>query len=110
MEKDLTMPLTTDPTDPDLHTTQPDGQRSAYLILSDAERAKGFERPVRLTYVHRMCGAQTTMARDIAATYARQHDFYTATYCCKCRAHFALFDATGQSAFAWLPDGTAVGS
>jgi len=49
------MPLTTDPADPRLghgvdETPRP--QQAAYLVLSDAERAKGFVRPVRSSYRH----------------------------------------------------------
>ena len=49
------MGLTTDPTDPNLGhgvDTEPVDQHESYLVLSDAERAKGFIRPVRRTYVH----------------------------------------------------------
>jgi hypothetical protein len=33
-------------------TLGPDGQQRTYLVLSDAERAKGFVRPVRHSYKH----------------------------------------------------------
>lgn len=33
-------------------TDKPDGQHAGYTVLSDAERAKGFVRPVRDSYVH----------------------------------------------------------
>lgn len=49
------MSLTTDPQDPRLGhgaDTGPGGQNDAYLILSEEERAKGFVRPVRLSYRH----------------------------------------------------------
>lgn len=49
------MPLTTDPNDPRLERgadTAPRPQSAAYLVLSDAERARGFVRPVRQSYVH----------------------------------------------------------
>lgn len=45
-------------------------------------------RPVRRTYVHTGgCGAVTTMAQEIAETYARDPGFYGATYCVGCRMH-----------------------
>lgn len=44
--------MTTDRSDPDLHETLPNGQNKKYLILSDEERAKGFIRPYRDSYVH----------------------------------------------------------
>ncbi len=49
------MSLTTDPNDPRLgHGTddEPGPQNEAYLVLSEAERAKGFTRPLRLSYRH----------------------------------------------------------
>lgn len=47
--------LVTDPTDPRLGhgvDAEPIPQHSAYLVLSDEERAKGFVRPVRRSYIH----------------------------------------------------------
>jgi hypothetical protein len=98
------MSLTTDRTDPCLQEIQPDGQQKCYLILSDEERAKGFIRPVRRTYVHTTCGSTTTMGDKLAETYARQPGFYTGTFCCSCRAHFPVGE------FTWLDDGEVVGS
>ena len=49
------MGLTTDPSDPRLghgSDAQPVDQHDVYLVLSDEERARGFVRPVRRTYVH----------------------------------------------------------
>lgn len=49
------MSITTDPNDPRLSRggdTEPTKQNEVYLVLSDEERAKGFVRPVRHTYVH----------------------------------------------------------
>ena len=37
---------------PEEVTKKPDGQYSDHVILSDEERAKGFVRPVRLSYIH----------------------------------------------------------
>lgn len=74
------------------------GQHGAYYILSDEERAKGFVRQVRRSYVHTKCGTLTTMSRDIAETYARNPKFYGATFCCGCRTHLPV------SEFTW--DGT----
>lgn len=50
------MSLTTDRNHPGLghgSDDMPAGQNAAYLVLSDEERAKGFVRPVRRTYIHR---------------------------------------------------------
>jgi hypothetical protein len=50
------MSLTTDPNDPRLVRKGPDQepvpQNEVYLVLSEAERAKGFVRPYRAVYVH----------------------------------------------------------
>jgi hypothetical protein len=49
------------------------------------------------------CGAETTMARPIAETYARNPAFYGGTYCVGCSKHLSLAE------FRWL-DGSVVGS
>ena len=70
------------------------------MVLSEAERAKGFVRPVRTQYVHLTCGKVTTMGLALAETYARDPGFYSGTYCATCRDHFPV-GKEGQ--FAWLP-------
>lgn len=149
------MPVTDDPKDPRLgwgeRDEKPVPQNEVYLVLSDEERAKGFVRPLRLSYVHvgkpkpkyplrdlseeekaehsrygyvaheaypesefpltgkywtqaeldsihKGCGTLTTMARPIAETYARNPQFYGATYCMGCQKHLPV------SEFVW--DGT----
>jgi hypothetical protein len=82
------------------------GLQSDYVILSDEERAKGFVRPVRDAYKHERCGSVTTMGRKFAETYARQPDFYGATYCCSCRKHFPV-GADGE--FVWVGTEIKVG-
>lgn len=86
--------------------TEAEGQHKAYIILCDAERAKGFVRPVRRTYVHETCGTLTTMGVTLAETYARNPSFYGATFCVYCNAHFPV-GPHGQ--FHW-EDGEKVGS
>lgn len=108
------MSLTDDPNDPRLTRgadETPVPQAPAYLVLSDEERAKGFVRPVRRSYVHDRvggehgaCGATTTMAQAIAETYAAQPDYYGSTYCTGCGMHRPVAE------FAWTMDGTRVGS
>lgn len=83
---------TSDPSDPALTRgadTTPVPMADKYLVLSDAERAKGFVRPVRRSYVHTRvgCGAVTTMGLVIAETYARNPGFYGSTYCVGCSMH-----------------------
>ena len=49
------MSITTDPKDPRLghgKDSEPRPQNEAYLVLSEEERAKGFVRPLRLSYRH----------------------------------------------------------
>lgn len=94
------MTIKYDPEDVDT-TLRPDGQQKEYLALSEEERAKGFVRPVRLSYRHLTCGTVTTMARALAETYARDPKFYGGTFCCGCGAHLPVGEA-GE--FVW--DGT----
>jgi hypothetical protein len=79
-------------------TIGPDGMQKDYLVLSEAERAKGFVRPFRDAYRHLKCGKITTMGRALAETYARQPDFYSGTFCAKCGTHFPV-GADGE--FTW---------
>lgn len=98
------MSLTSDPNNPRLTRgadTQPVPQAEVYLVLSDEERAKGFLRPVRRSYLHLTCGGITTMGQALAETYAREPTFYGATYCVHCRMHRPV-GADGE--FVW--DGT----
>lgn len=141
------MSLTTDPNHADLGRGGPDEkpvpQNPCYLVLSSEERAKGYARPVRLSYEHvgiagpafplqdltaeqkawwkddpdpyvkfepypagyqgastgrfwkqsqldsigKGCKAATSMAVEIAETYARNPAFYGSTYCNRCRMH-----------------------
>lgn len=70
------------------------GQHGAYYVLSEAERAKGFVRPVRDSYVHTKCGTLTRMGRSIAETYARNPKFYGSTFCVGCRLHLPVAEFT----------------
>jgi hypothetical protein len=101
--------LTDDPSDPGLtHGVDPEGvpvpQAEAYLVLSEAERAKGFVRPVRTSYVHDFCGAVTAMSQALAETYARNPSFYGATYCVGCSRHAPVGE------FHWTGTDKLVGS
>lgn len=98
--------LTDDPNDPRLtHGADdtPRAQADVYLVLSEAERAKGFVRPLRSSYVHTVCGAETLMGRALSETYARDPSFYGATYCTRCMKHRPVAE------FCWA-DGEVVGS
>ena len=102
------MGVTTDPNDPGLGhgpDEEPVPQNETYLVLSEDERAKGYIRPLRYSYVHKDgCGAVTTMNHAISETYARQPSFYGSTYCTGCSKHRPL------SEFRWTDDGEVVGS
>jgi hypothetical protein len=101
------MSLTTDPKDPRLGRgadDKPVPQNEAYLILSEEERAKGFIRPVRKSYVHETCGTATKMDISIAETYARNPKFYGATYCVHCQKHLPVGE------FVWEGTNEKVGS
>lgn len=150
------MSMTTDPNDPRLTRgvdNTPTDQAQVYLVLSEEERAKGFVRPYRDSYVHvgdrprfalrdltdeererfaglgyvafeaypagessligrywtraqldnEGCRAVTTMAPEIAETYARDPHFYGTTYCVRCRKHLPVAE------FEW-EDGSKLGS
>jgi hypothetical protein len=102
------MGITDDPTDPRIvrgsRDTEPTEQHEVYLVLSEDERAKGFVRPLRRSYVHTACGCVTTMATAIAETYARDPKFYGATYCVHCRKHLPVGE------FVWDGTNELVGS
>lgn len=90
------------PVTPDHREIDPrTGQQKGYVVLSAEERAKGFVRPVRCSYIHLKCGVVTTMGYALAETYARQPDFYSGTFCCGCGAHFPVGE---DGEFIW--DGT----
>lgn len=96
--------VTTDRNDPRLGYGVDDKrtrQNPAYLVLSDGEISRGYVQPYRESYVHRKCGAKTSMHPAIAATYARNPWFYGSTYCVQCGMHRPLVE------FVW-EDGSEV--
>lgn len=110
-------PVTSDHRELDPRT----GQQKGYVVLSDEERAKGFARPLRRSYVHvgrgatfdgpvmlryaeGGCGTVTRMALSIAETYARDPTFYSGTFCVGCQKHLPLEE------FIWDGTATQVGS
>mgnify|MGYP003385323992 CR=1 FL=1 len=108
----MTAPLTTltdgSPVTPDHREINPaTGMQKGYVVLSDSERAKGFVRPVRRTYVHSKCGVPTTMGQAIAETYARQPNFYSGTFCCGCGTHFPVGE---DGEFIWQGTSEKVGT
>lgn len=101
-------PTTSDPNDPRTRGVddEPAMMADAYLVLSDADRARGFVRPVRRTYIHLPCGTYTTMNQAIAETYARDPSFYGATFCVQCSMHRPVGE---DGEFVWQ-DGSKVGT
>ena len=83
------------------------GMQKGYVVLSAEERAKGFVRPVRRSYVHSKCGVVTTMGQTLAETYARQPDFYSGTFCAGCRTHFPVGE---DGEFTWAGTDERVGT
>jgi len=77
------------------------------VVLSAEERAKGFVRPVRRSYVHTRCGGVTKMGLALAETYAREPGFYSRTFCAVCRVHFPV-GADGE--FTWAGTAELVGT
>lgn len=96
------------PVTPDHREIDPQtGMQKSYVVLSEEERAKGFVRPVRQSYVHTKCQAVTRMGLALAETYARDPQFYSGTYCATCRDHFPV-GADGE--FFWEHTGERVGT
>jgi hypothetical protein len=85
---------------------EPVEQAEVYLVLSEEERAKGFVRPVRTSYIHMdpECRVVTRMGQELAETYARDPEFYGATYCVGCKMHRPV------SEFTWMIGGDVVGT
>ncbi len=92
---------------PDHREIKPNGQQKGYVVLSAEERAKGFVRPVRRSYLHEKCGGITTMGLSLAETYARQPSFYAGTFCANCGAHFPVGP---DGAFVWAGTTEKVGT
>ena len=82
------------------------GQHEAYWVLSEEERRRGLQRPLRRSYIHEKCGTETRMSEVIAETYAVDPKYYQATFCVHCRGHFPIGE---QGEFVW-EDGTKVGT
>jgi hypothetical protein len=80
------------------------GMQKNYVVLSKEEREKVFVRPVRKSYIHLTCHKVTKISKEIAETYARQPDFYSATFCSYCATHFPLEE------FVWAVTNEKVGS
>ena len=89
---------------PDHLEIKDNGQQKDYVVIYPEDRAKGYVRPLRYSYVHNKCGALTTMVHSIAETYARNPKFYNGTFCIGCGVHFPL------DQFVWDGTNEMVGS
>lgn len=81
---------------------KPNGQYEHYpaSVLTDTDGAPQFVQPIRNTYRHLTCGAETTMrGGDLCLTYATNPSFYGSTFCVGCHEHLPI------SEFVWVPDG-----
>lgn len=60
------------------------------------------------------CGQVTTMAQDLAETYAAQPTYYGRTFCSACRDYFRVGPNETQGEFVWIEadgkDGPRVGT
>lgn len=83
------------------------GQYRDYWVLSPEDRAKGFMRPVRLSYRHDRCGKSTKMNQAIAESFARDVSFYSHTYCATCGNHYPVGP---RGEFTWLDSTERVGT
>lgn len=69
------MSLVTDPKDVDT-TPRADGQQTSYLVLSEEERAQGFVRHVRLSYLHVGIPGPTHPLRDLTKEEQKRYFDY----------------------------------
>lgn len=112
LRKKMAHPETTltdgSPVTPDHREIDPaTGMQKGYVVLSATERAKGFVRPLRTSYVHTKCGGLTTMTLALGETYARDPKFYSGTYCASCCGHFPV-GVDGD--FVWFGSDEKVGT
>lgn len=64
------------PVTPDHRELKPNGQQKGYVVLSDEERAKGFVRPVRYSYIHVGMPAPQNPLRDLTPEEHADYDRY----------------------------------
>lgn len=105
------MGVTDDRADPRIRygiDEEPVEQAEMYIVLSEAERSKGWVRPYRDAYRHVECSVNpslvTHMGQALSETYAKNPKFYGATFCVACSKHRPV------SEFVWDKDGQVVGS
>lgn len=72
--------------------------------MTDEERAKGYVRPLRFTYVHTTCGSETVMTKGSAELWAKQPGRQPETFCGRCHADFPA------AQFVWIGSTERVGT
>ena len=73
-------------------------------FLFDDEKDKGYARTLRYTYFHSSCQGTTTMSDEIAIAFAKDPQFHSDLYCCKCTQHFPA------NQFLWSGSNISVGT
>jgi len=86
------MSTTTNPEEARSSPIGPDGMQEKYLVLSEEERAKGFVRPVRTTYVHVGVRPRYPL-RDLTPEEHARYDSYA----------YVKYEAYQDEAFAEQP-------
>jgi hypothetical protein len=79
MDSDNTRILTNGLTEdqmPDYRETDATGQQKAYVVLTEAERAKGFVRPVRRSYKHVGPSGPKFPTRELTEAEHKRYDKY----------------------------------
>lgn len=75
-----------------------------FIPNDDPERPELLGRYITEADLNSGCGQTTTMSRPIAETYARQPDYYSATFCSTCRKHLNVEE------FVWEGTNERLGS
>lgn len=79
-----------------------------FEIYPESEKSTGrYWTQKQLDSIGKGCGAVTSMGQAIAETYARNPNFYGATFCVQCGKHLPV-GPDGE--FVWIDDGTRVGT
>ena len=71
------------------HGILPDARAQTLIHwqMSEDEKARGFVRPLRDSYVHRVCHHVNTMGQSMAETLAKKPTIFSTIYCIGCKAH-----------------------
>lgn len=75
------------------------GQYEDHPTIDEGE----FVEPIRHVYIHDDCGGATKMTTKLAASWARDPDYYDYTFCLDCGDYYPVED------FAWKDTGNQLG-